>query len=33
MIPLLVLAMMYARVQDDYTKMDPPVTSRLLELW
>jgi len=32
MIPLLVLAMPYARVQDDHAKTDTPVTSRLFEL-
>jgi len=32
MIPLLVQAMMYARVQDVHAKTDPPVTSRLPEL-
>ena len=32
MIPLLLLAMMDARVQDVHVKMDPLVMSRLLEL-
>ena len=32
MIPLLVLAMMYARLRDVHVNMDKPVTNRLLEL-